>query len=84
MALARSLLAKISATSGALLRPIKTTSASKCRNLVTLSGGEMGAFKNLLPDLIQELTFEGEHKDMLDVNPHLSKVSAAYLALMSL
>lgn len=48
--------------------PVFSTSQGK-----SLSVDEMSAFKHLLPDLIHELTYNGHHKDMPNVNQHLAK-----------
>ena len=39
-----------------------------------LTQEEIGNFKALLPSLIHELTFDGIHKKMPNVNEHLAKV----------
>ena len=39
-----------------------------------LTHEEIGNFKALLPSLIHELTFDGIHKKMPNVNEHLAKV----------
>ena len=40
----------------------------------TLTKNEITSFKNLLPELIKDLTCNGHHKSMPQVNEHLSKV----------
>lgn len=38
-----------------------------------ITKSELRDFKAILPDLIRELTFEGDHKELPDVNQHLAK-----------
>ena len=40
----------------------------------TLTKNEITSFKNLLPELVKDLTCNGHHKSMPQVNEHLSKV----------
>ena len=40
----------------------------------TLTKNEITSFKNLLPELVKDLTCNGNHKSMPQVNEHLSKV----------
>ena len=39
-----------------------------------LSSDDVRSFKALLPELINELTYDGIHKDMPNVNPYLAQV----------
>ena len=39
-----------------------------------LTKNEITSFKNLLPELVKDLTCNGHHKTMPQVNEHLSKV----------
>ena len=42
--------------------------------LKTLSQYEISSFKNLLPELVNDLTHKGEHQGMPSVTEHLTKV----------
>ncbi len=48
-----------------------------------LSVDEMEDFKSMLPDLIHELTYNGHHKAMPDVNQHLAKVRVIHISHVS-
>ena len=39
-----------------------------------LSSDDIRSFKAVLPELINELTYDGIHKDMPNVNPYLAQV----------
>jgi len=51
-----------------LTDPVVSTSQLK-----SLSQIEISTFKNLLPELVEDLTYNGHHKSMLQVNEHLAK-----------
>ena len=52
-----------------LTDPVVSTSQLK-----SLSQIEISTFKNLLPELVEDLTYNGHHKSMLKVNEHLAEV----------
>ena len=52
----------------------KSTTATSTFQVKTLTKNEITSFKNLLPELIKDLTCNGHHKSMPQVNEHLSKV----------
>jgi hypothetical protein len=44
------------------------------QSVKNLSQDELMNFKAILPDLVYELTYEGAHKELPDINEHLAKV----------
>ncbi len=58
-----------------LSRPTMSDPVMTPRTGKQLSVDELEQFKNLLPDLMTELTYSGHHTGMPDVNQHLAKVS---------
>lgn len=58
-------------STNSIQRCVKSDSVLKGK---TLNKAEMAAFNQLLPDLVQDLTHKGHHKNMTDVNQHLAKV----------
>ena len=55
-------------------KSILTEPVASTFQLKTLSQYEKSSFKNLLPELVNDLTHNGEHKSMSTVTSHLSKV----------
>ena len=53
---------------------VRNISSSPTMTAKKLTQEEIGNFKALLPSLIHELTFDGIHKKMPNVNEHLAKV----------